>query len=308
MEQFENLLGSITSSVPIPTNVASLTLAAPYTAGSGSITLSSGAGLPASGTFSLTILNAKTGAVYLIFRVTSVAGAVCSGAAEGTDANAPTGAAVIGTVLSSAALQQIKEDTLFNGDLSAFGPSAQSWPDETTYESLIQFGLTSTVGTFAYRASQGGQISQSFFTDEGTLSTPTVSLNEDGILLQQFFGASDDTPSIAIEAAAFNVFVDGNPASGFVPGAMLWTVKGTAHTFGFALRSSGNLDLNAPFGIGKSQLLNSSFTFATLPTPTNGMQVYCSDGKVTNPTDNTLIAGGSGAMAFFINGVWKALQ
>lgn len=117
-EQKVNLYGSIKSMVAISTVSPSIVLAAPYTAGSGSMSLSaatdpvSGAALPSTGTFSLTILNAETGAVYLIFRVSSVSGTTVSGAAEGTDANAPAGAAVVGTMLTTDALNQIAADIL----------------------------------------------------------------------------------------------------------------------------------------------------------------------------------------------------
>lgn len=110
-EQKANLYGTVVSSTPITTLVASIKLAAPYVAGSGSIQVTSTTGAPGSGTFSLTIFNVETGAVYLIFRVTSVAGTTFTGAAEGPDSNAPMGAAVAGTMITSAALTQIEADT-----------------------------------------------------------------------------------------------------------------------------------------------------------------------------------------------------
>jgi hypothetical protein len=91
-------------------NLYSSTLAAPYVAGSGSITVNSAAGAPTSGTFSVTILDAGTLAVILIFRVTSVAGAVFSGASEGPDANAASGSGVVGTMLTVAAINQLFAD------------------------------------------------------------------------------------------------------------------------------------------------------------------------------------------------------
>jgi hypothetical protein len=117
-EQLVNLYGSIKSTVPISTVSASIILAVAYTAGSGFIQVSnatdpvSGATLPSTGTFSLTILNAETGAVYLIFRVTSVSGTTLTGAAEGPDANAPMGSAVVGTMLTVDAIDQIEADIL----------------------------------------------------------------------------------------------------------------------------------------------------------------------------------------------------
>jgi hypothetical protein len=94
-------------------NLYSSTLAAPYVAGSGAITVAS-AGLYTSGTFSLTILDAGTGAVILIFRVASVAGVVFTGQSEGPDgtlgagdANAASGSIVIGSMLTVDAMAQL---------------------------------------------------------------------------------------------------------------------------------------------------------------------------------------------------------
>lgn len=92
-------------------NLYSTTLSAAYTAGDGVIHVTSAVGAPSSGTFSLVILN-NAGAVLLIFRVTSVAGTAFSGAAEGPDANAANGSTVEGTMLTTAAMNQIETDSL----------------------------------------------------------------------------------------------------------------------------------------------------------------------------------------------------
>lgn len=94
-------------------NLYSTTLAAPYVAGSGAITVAS-AGSYTSGTFSLTILDGA-GNVILIFRVTSVVGPVFSGASEGPDANAPSGSTVVGSMLTAASIAQLFAD---NGPVS----------------------------------------------------------------------------------------------------------------------------------------------------------------------------------------------
>jgi hypothetical protein len=91
-------------------NDYSTTLASSYTAGAGSISVATATGAPTNGTFSLTILDATTKAVKLIYRVASVSGTTFSGAAEGTDANCSTGDIVVGTMLTVAALNQIKVD------------------------------------------------------------------------------------------------------------------------------------------------------------------------------------------------------
>lgn len=91
-------------------NLYSTTLALPYVAGSLAITVTSATGAPTTGTFTLTILDASTGDVILLFRVTSVAGTVFTGAAEGPDTNAAASSIVVGTILSAAAITQLFAD------------------------------------------------------------------------------------------------------------------------------------------------------------------------------------------------------
>lgn len=88
----------------------STTLASPYTAGDLAITVTSATGAPGSGTFTLTILDASTGDVILLFRVASVSGTTFTGAAEGPDSNAASASIVLGTVLSAAAITQLFVD------------------------------------------------------------------------------------------------------------------------------------------------------------------------------------------------------
>ncbi len=91
-------------------NLYSTTLAAGYTAGAGSISVTSATGAPTAGPFCVLIRDATTKAVKLIFRVTSVSGTTFTGAAEGTDANAASGDLVDGTMVTVAALGQIIND------------------------------------------------------------------------------------------------------------------------------------------------------------------------------------------------------
>jgi len=98
MEQFANLVNT------------SLSLF--YAHGSGSITVASATGIPTSGTFSLTLVNPVTNAVLMIFRVTAVGGTLLSGAAEGPDVDCPVGTLVYGTMLTAAAMNQVKADIL----------------------------------------------------------------------------------------------------------------------------------------------------------------------------------------------------
>lgn len=100
-------------------NLYSTTLASPYTAGDGHITVSSASGAPGSGTFTVAILTGSPLTSLLLYRVTGVSGTTFSGAAEGADVNAPSGATVLGTILSAAAVAQIKTDAGGSGFLQA---------------------------------------------------------------------------------------------------------------------------------------------------------------------------------------------
>lgn len=88
-------------------------LAAPYTAGSGSIEVTAPVRgtAPTQGTFDVSILDNTTGNVIVVFRVTSVSGTTFTGDAEGPDASAPSASAVYGTMLTPDALNQIEADT-----------------------------------------------------------------------------------------------------------------------------------------------------------------------------------------------------
>jgi len=106
-------------------NLSSTTLASSYTAGAGSISVTSAASFPTGGTFSVTILDQTTGAVKLIFRVTSVSGTTFTGAAEGSDANASSGDIVVGSMITVAALSQIAADLNGYGTIASRPSSPQ---------------------------------------------------------------------------------------------------------------------------------------------------------------------------------------
>jgi hypothetical protein len=110
-------------------NLYSSTLASNYVAGSLTMDITSATGLPTSGTFCLTILQAPSTTyppvVLLIFRVSSVSGTTLTGAAEGPDQNAPANSIVVGTILTVDAINQIKTDAISpitNPNLVLAGP------------------------------------------------------------------------------------------------------------------------------------------------------------------------------------------
>jgi len=49
-------------------------------------------------------------------------------------------------------------------------------------------------------------------------------------------------------------------------------------------------------------------TFGGLTAAANGTTYYCSDCKALSVALNTCLAGGTGALAVRINGVWKCFQ
>jgi hypothetical protein len=95
------------------------TLAAPYVAGSHTAVVTSASGLPATGTFTLTVLDAGTGAVIVVLRVTARTGTTLTVTAEGTDTNAASLSVVKGGILSTAAMQQLETDWLGFGATAA---------------------------------------------------------------------------------------------------------------------------------------------------------------------------------------------
>jgi len=57
------------------------------------------------------------------------------------------------------------------------------------------------------------------------------------------------------------------------------------------------------------RLKMSAVLFANLGTPSNGTQSYCSNCAQTTPyVDTTCAGGGTGAMAYRLNGAWKCLN
>jgi hypothetical protein len=76
--------------------------------------------------------------------------------------------------------------------------------------------------------------------------------------------------------------------------------------------TSGNIStpgsMTTGVGGGPGQITEGPTTFTSLPSPTDGTLMYCSDCKVTSGTDDTCTSGGTGAQVFRINGVNKCVQ
>jgi hypothetical protein len=88
-------------------NLYQTTLSSNYTAGSGSIDVTSAAGAPTLGPFSLTILDSAGTTILMVYRVASVSGTTFTGSAETADVNCSSGSIVIGTTLSVAAIANL---------------------------------------------------------------------------------------------------------------------------------------------------------------------------------------------------------
>ena len=109
-------------------NLAETTLSAGYTAGAGSISVTSAAGFPTAGVFRVRLGNAgKT-----IFRVDSVSGTTFTGAAEANDANAANGDSAT-CVLSAGAMGQLV--------IPLFTSGADAPTTGTTAETLYTFTM-----------------------------------------------------------------------------------------------------------------------------------------------------------------------
>lgn len=172
-------------------NNYSSTLSAGYTAGAGSISVSNatsnGVTLPASGTYTLVVVDQSTKLPKLYYRVSSRSGTTCSGSAEGTDANANSGDLVYGGMLSAAALAQIRADMLGYGSISAL-PSTTGQTTgniyiatDTPYNKYVFNGTiwvpflggipcsSPTTSTFATDGSSSGLTINSYAVSNGVL-------------------------------------------------------------------------------------------------------------------------------------------
>lgn len=99
------------------------TLYAGYTAGSGSLVVTSSTGLPSTGTFTVTVLDQTTKAIKNILKCTARSGTTLTVTAEGSDVNCSSGDIVIGGMLSKRSITQILTDWLGYGAYSSLPAS-----------------------------------------------------------------------------------------------------------------------------------------------------------------------------------------
>src|SRR5262245_21377914 len=103
-------------------NKISTTLAADYTAGSGTLTVASATGMPATGTFRLRLGN-SAGSILIC---TARAGAVCTVSVEQNDGNAAAGDSVK-LVNTAGAMNQLKADAVASGTTFGGDPTIYTW-------------------------------------------------------------------------------------------------------------------------------------------------------------------------------------
>jgi hypothetical protein len=122
------------------------TLAAPYVAGSHTAVVTSASGLPASGNFTLTILDAGTGAVLVVLEVTAVTGTTLTVTAEGPDASAAALSVVKGAILSSRSIQALIDQAIAaNAPANFFQPLTPPVPGGFTNQNFnVGSGVTTT--------------------------------------------------------------------------------------------------------------------------------------------------------------------
>jgi len=118
-------------------NLYTSTLASSYVSGSGVAVVTSAAGLPAAGTYTLTVLDAGTGAVIVVLRVASRVGTTLAVTAEGPDANAAAASVVKGGILSAASVSELLAEMVQVGALSTMPVSANKGAIFLATDSLI---------------------------------------------------------------------------------------------------------------------------------------------------------------------------
>lgn len=166
--------------------------------------------------------------------------------------------------------------------------------------SLVLYGDDSQAPQVGMAGIQTPAVFTRFFANGTPLvRTPAISGNE---IFRETTHALD-SGSASIRAITVTDDVCGTVGTFTVPTRRTFTLEDT---------DGSDNDLLVLNGCGKevtisNPILGNGVAFASLPTPTNGMTLYCTDCTVTSGVDDTCKATGSGALATRINGAWKCV-
>ncbi len=160
----------------------------------------------------------------------------------------------------------------------------------------------------------------------GIFSNSSSSSNARGMLLQTASTAALDYALNVRPQGASALLVMGNkktalgdnipadPSVGTVPTLGVYSSGSSSSGYNTKFNSDGGdiltlkNDGQAVFGVG--YIVPPTYSFAGLPaSPTAGAFVRCSNCQQTTPgSDTTCTSGGSGSMAFYLNGSWRCFQ
>jgi len=229
-------------------NGFSTTLASSYTAGAGSMVLTSATGLPATGTYTLLIRDASTGLPKLLFRVASLSSVTVTGVAEGTDVNANAGDSVLASTLTSASISALLAGMEQYGTISGRPSTAYTGAKYVASDSLFDYArwngtiwqqfiagqlcVPPTGGTFpsSYVGSNATEVSYADANDGVVWKVEASSGNNLALRVGPY-----PTPPFKKRLRIRTVWAGNSYETASV--ALYNSVSGKAETFGYGLRN-----------------------------------------------------------------------
>lgn len=149
-----------------PVNNFSTTLAAGYTSGSGTCSLTSATGLSgAPNTYTLGIYDQTTGALTVLLRVTALSGTTATVTAEGTDASANSGDIVV-AIMSASALNNMGSMQLLKS-LTASASASLDFVTRTDGTAIIQSDFTHYVVSIVAMVGSANTTLRLLVSDDG---------------------------------------------------------------------------------------------------------------------------------------------
>jgi hypothetical protein len=246
-----------------------------YTSGSGVLNVSSGAGAPSSGPFTLTILEPNGGSpetysILLLFRVSAVNSATqFAGAAEGPDVSAPAGCLVIGTTLSVAAINNLFSFAGFLQPLTA--PVAANLTAEN-------FNTGSCVTT----------------QNNNTSPVTSITLTQSDPSATGEIAALVKSPINAEFTLTIGCSIAGIQGSGGTVTAGLWLWDGGVNSIAFILNSGNGFEASVYNNL-QGAFVGNVFAEATAPLPTGPLVWF----RVQETASNRLYSYSADGINFF---------